>query len=125
MGGRFDNSGNPVALIAERWNGTTWTVQPTPSPAGEAGLSAVACSGPASCAAVGLTSTNGGGKVLAERWNGTKWQVQPTLHPWTIGQDIFAPCSGLPDRHRLHRRRRLPSPGTHSVTLAEQWRGTA
>jgi hypothetical protein len=72
--------------LAEVWNGTTWTVQPTPSPAGPsggAGLDAVSCTAPDSCMAVGGFSRNGSAQSqpLAERWNGSAWTVVPAPNP--------------------------------------------
>jgi hypothetical protein len=64
--------------LAERWNGRTWTIQPTPRPAG-GGFSGVSCTSPTACTAVGGHALrNGSGTVLAERWNGRRWTIQPT-----------------------------------------------
>ena len=64
-----------VHTVAERWNGTTWTIQSTSNPGAQfSSLSGVSCPGPSECLAVG-GSQNG---TLAERWNGTTWSVQPT-----------------------------------------------
>jgi len=63
--------------LAERWNGTSWSVVGSPNPAGDdRDLQAVSCSGPANCLAVGYyDATSGSGTTLAERWNGTKWSL--------------------------------------------------
>jgi hypothetical protein len=47
-------SGSTVTL-AEQWNGTTWTVEVTPSPAGadESPLNSVSCTAASTCTAVG------------------------------------------------------------------------
>jgi hypothetical protein len=61
-------------LLAERWNGIRWSVQPTPSPASaqHSGFAAVSCPSPTSCTAVGSYLDSGGKKrVLIERWTGT------------------------------------------------------
>ncbi len=65
------------STLAERWNGTSWTVQPTPNTSGASsgiGLLSVSCVSATSCTAVGFA----GEKSLAEHWNGTRWFVQPT-----------------------------------------------
>src|SRR5690348_12233441 len=41
-----------VRAVAERWNGTSWRIQPTPSPAGGA-LNSVSCTSVSACTAVG------------------------------------------------------------------------
>ena len=57
----------PSFLLAERWNGATWTIQPTP---GAGGLSGVSCPSVNACTAVGA------GRI--ETWNGTTWTAVPT-----------------------------------------------
>jgi hypothetical protein len=65
--------------LAERWDGNTWTVQPTPSQ-GDAiwnNLYSVSCTSATACTAVGTD----GALTLAERWDGTTWRIQPTPNP--------------------------------------------
>jgi hypothetical protein len=68
-----------VVPVAERWNGASWSLQPTPVPpvAGSASFSSVSCASATSCTAVGQA----GGQALAERWNGSRWAVQPAPVP--------------------------------------------
>jgi len=54
--------------LAERWNGTKWTVLTMPSPA-STDLESVSCTSWRACSAVG----RGRSALVAERWNGTKW----------------------------------------------------
>jgi hypothetical protein len=66
-------------LLAEGWDGTSWTLQSPPEPAGasESELYAVSCGSAASCTAVGQYYPPGGGQLpLVEHWNGTNWIVQ-------------------------------------------------
>ena len=66
-----------MGTLAERWNGTRWTAQPTPNPRGAstAGFSAVSCTRPAACMAVGSSEDQVGEfeTSVAEAWNGTRW----------------------------------------------------
>jgi hypothetical protein len=76
-------SGNTGSL-AQRWNGTRWTIQATPSPAGafSSELLAVSCAAPRACTAVGsFNQTPTRVTSLAETWNGTRWQIQPVPSP--------------------------------------------
>jgi hypothetical protein len=78
--------------LGERWNGSSWTIQPTPSPStispiGD-GLNDVWCLSATSCTAVGfadgsgnLSGTKSHSRPLAEHWNGTAWSVQQTAEP--------------------------------------------
>jgi hypothetical protein len=77
VGSSVDPSGTQVTL-AESWNGTTWTIRPSPDPAGAtfSQLSAVSCTGRV-CTAVGRDTAG----TLAESWGGTAWTIQPTPSP--------------------------------------------
>jgi hypothetical protein len=80
VGYSFKTSKNQVPVaFAEAWNGTRWSFQPTPKPAGSAFSSfyGVSCTSGTACTAVGESS----GNPLAERWNGTRWSVQPLPDP--------------------------------------------
>src|SRR5215472_7548938 len=102
--GSYGNSSGAMVLLAEAWNGTKWSIQATPSPAGSTGSEflAVSCSAAAACTAVGATtisaragrSASGGSSVtvsLAERWNGTSWRVQATPNPGrSVGAGLAA-----------------------------------
>src|SRR5215470_8213458 len=85
VGARTDSFGNPTATLAERWNGTTWTIQPTPNPAGAPGtaLFGVSCTASMFCMAVGTSFDSSGFPtgLVAERWDGTRWQIQPVPAP--------------------------------------------
>lgn len=71
--------------FSERWNGTGWSVQRVPVPAGttSAELTSVSCTAPTACTAAGSSSTNGfiTSVPLAERWNGTAWSLQSVPVP--------------------------------------------
>jgi hypothetical protein len=86
--GRYDDAGGVSRTLAERWNGTTWTVQPTPSLANSS-LRSVSCSSDTACTAVGYYKDAGAvTRTLAERWNGTSWTIQPSADS-SNGQDSY------------------------------------
>src|SRR5207249_7878921 len=66
--GTQDSSGTGVKLI-ERWNGTKWVAQLSPTPSGtrSSSLAAVKCSSSSFCIAVGQYSTSTVTKTLALR----------------------------------------------------------
>jgi hypothetical protein len=78
--GQYVSNSNDQAMVAERWNGTTWAVQATPGPASAVGseLGAVQCTSARFCAAVGQYSVSVPTLTLAEVWNGTSWSIRPT-----------------------------------------------
>ncbi len=79
VGNSDDSSG--VQTLAESWNGSTWTIVPTPNPSGStiSFLLGVSCFSSTNCFAVGYQSATGATtETLAEHWDGTSWSVQTT-----------------------------------------------
>ncbi len=70
----------PTQTLVEAWDGTTWTIQTTPSPGTVSSLAGVSCTSSTACTAVG-SSGSPQSATLAERWDGTSWTVQPTPNP--------------------------------------------
>jgi hypothetical protein len=67
--------------LAERWNGTEWAIQTTPSPekAESIYLAGVSCTSSTFCTAVGhYENSSGHEATLDESWNGTEWKLQST-----------------------------------------------
>ena len=121
VGNLINQFGNTQTLI-EYWNGTNWSVIPSPNPGVLSNiLSAVTAVSSHNVWAVGQYESNTGFNTLIEHWNGTQWSVVPSPNPstsqntlngvaavsanniWTVGQDD----QGLGGR-----------------TLIEQWNGT-
>lgn len=66
------------STLIEHWNGSSWSIVPSPTPGADPGLTGVAARGPSDVYAVGsnVPSINGGtvqGMIL--RWNGSTWSV--------------------------------------------------
>ena len=93
-----------VTTVAERWDGTTWQLMPTPNPPGAnlSMLSGISCPRPNVCFAVGEWregSTDplqppGITRPLVEVWNGTNWSIHPSPDV-TNGWLVSVSCSGL------------------------------
>ena len=84
--GNYRNKAGNIVTLAEAWNGTAWSIQATPNPAGNqvSVLTSVSCSAVNACTAVGYSGDFGGLDsvlTLAEAWNGTSWSIQPTSNP--------------------------------------------
>jgi hypothetical protein len=82
--GWYTDSSSAVVPLAERWNGTAWTVQPTPAQTGIATFSGVSCASATACTAVGQVNATGaefGDAALAEVWKGKAWKAWPTAEP--------------------------------------------
>jgi len=74
--GSYDDGSSTWAL-AERWNGTSWSLQSIPRPTGAitSQLSGVACVTSTFCLAVGSYVDGTGQLPLAAIWNGTSWSL--------------------------------------------------
>jgi hypothetical protein len=84
---RTSNPGN-LQTLAESWNGTAWSIVPSPSRPGTSLLSGVSCVSASSCTAAGSSTATAKAvkKTLIESWNGTTWSIatspnNPTGHP--------------------------------------------
>ena len=79
VGDFIDSAGRQLAL-AEQWNGRRWERQSMPSPADatETFLTAVSCTSPTACVAVGYSRHASQTRTLAEHWNGASWQIRST-----------------------------------------------
>ena len=99
VGNYVSPNGDQKALV-ERWTGSSWRLQTTPSTGtAVAVLAGVSCSAAASCTAVGNTQTSTALAPLAERWDGSSWRIQSTARPFSAGvallRAVSCPSSGL------------------------------
>ena len=126
IGTSFDSSGFPTGLVAQRWDGTRWQIQPVPTPSGAAGsfFAGVSCTSPSFCTAVGAQTDSAGNPVgtLAERWNGTNWTIQPTPNPPPGGVLAAVSCTTPAACTAAGNLNATSNSGT--TTLAERWNGT-
>jgi hypothetical protein len=74
VGSYSTNIQSDGTTLAERWNGTAWAIQSTPTLTGGGSLDGVSCPSASLCIAVG--NFNNSGDNLAEEWNGTAWSKQ-------------------------------------------------
>jgi hypothetical protein len=123
--GWYENSSGTDVTLAEKWNGTVWTVQSTPNPAGASAnyLQSISCTTASACTAVGYDTNNSGDTVtLAEAWNGTTWSIQTTPNPAAspttqlngVSCTSASVCTAVGSYNA----------SGDTVTLAEIWNGT-
>lgn len=69
--------------LAEGWDGTSWKIQPIPTPTGSqySAFDAVSCAAPMACLAVGNFSGNGSSGPFAESWDGSSWTIRAPPSP--------------------------------------------
>ncbi len=74
---------NPTGTLIEHWDGTQWSVVPSPTPSGPgvvgAFLNGVSCASATSCFAVGYATDANGNNLtdVIEQWNGSTWNIVP------------------------------------------------
>jgi len=76
-----ETAARPTLPLAEVWDGSNWTTQTIPAPAGGGALEGVACSSQGTCEAVGQSFPSSGAATLAYGWNGSTWSLQTTPNP--------------------------------------------
>jgi hypothetical protein len=85
VGSHAASLSSPGFTLAERWNGTSWRIQPTILPKGakSSAFTGVSCPSATACTAVGSTPGKAADTSvnLAEAWNGTNWRVQAIPAP--------------------------------------------
>jgi hypothetical protein len=114
-------TGKNYKPLAERWNGTTWTAQTTPTTNSGGYLGAtltagVSCTSSSACMAAGFSYTATKSRLLGEGWNGRTWTIQSDSTPAVAGQPAGISCTWAKD---------CTAVGTRSsgMTLAEHWNG--
>ena len=113
--------GGPEQTLAASWNGTEWSIVPTPNRGALDELDGVSCVSARSCVAVGWgTEIVAGGSfsthALVESWNGTEWSVVPSPSP--SGFSVLKGVSCLNAKHCV------AVGGSESGTLVEAWNGS-
>jgi hypothetical protein len=100
VGSYLDSSTGQTVTLAERWDGTSWQVQPTPNPTEAMDgsyLDAVSCSTPDACMAVGNYNNGEASVPFAETWDGTSWTVQTVPYPPKGGYMSGVSCTSPSD----------------------------
>jgi hypothetical protein len=116
------NLGSGYSPLAERWNGSSWSIQSTPAPpeAKWTFLWGVTCVASNDCIAVGGAGASQNlHSTLVERWNGSSWSIVSTPNPEGTKSELRSvSCVSANDCWAVGN-----SKGT--TALAEHWNGTA
>ena len=90
--GNASTGGNSYVALAEVWDGTSWSVTPTPTVGtGSDFLYGVSCTSADACVAVGVADPPDVGEnwsMLSESWDGTSWSVIPGYGTNQIGNGV-------------------------------------
>jgi hypothetical protein len=121
VGNYFDNGSLAWRTLAEHWDGSRWTVIPSPSPSTRFNsLQGVAAVGANDVWAVGIQQTSGptiANKTLVEHWDGSAWSTVPSPNAGSGDNYLLAVAAVSSDD--------VWAVGHHDThTLAEHWDGS-
>jgi len=121
--GSFRDATNVQKTLAEHWDGSAWTIQPTPIPASASAsrLMGVSCPTSTTCVAVGSYKSASAERTLALHLHEGTWTIRETPNPGTRSVASLAQVScGSPS---LCSAVGYFQSGSTLVTLAERWDG--
>lgn len=119
-------SGGDLTLV-ERWDGSSWSIQPTPNPtgAGDSSIRSVSCTSATRCTAAGEALgdyVDGSDHTLVETWNGAVWSIQSSPNPTPSNILRGVSCASLTACSAVGEQ--VKTATTPGATLAEGWDGT-
>jgi hypothetical protein len=81
--GGYLNASSVQMTFVQRWNGSSWTLQSTPNPAGSTNsvLQNISCFDQRGCIAVGDWINGGTWQSMAQSWDGSNWTLDTTGNP--------------------------------------------
>jgi hypothetical protein len=122
--GEYEPPGGGRSTLTLHWDGTSWSIIPSPNPAVYNGLYAVAATSPTDVWAVGYYYTQSAQQTLIEHWDGTSWSIVSSPNVGT-GWNLLRAVTVVPNPQQdlwavgyYYRDDGNPS------TLVQQWNGT-
>ncbi len=125
---RYAAPGNGDSFtLVDAWNGSTWSIRPTPNLSGLLynSLSGVSCGSSTACVGVGYYERADGSSVFfSETWNGAHWTIRPVPVPATatFSRLTAVSCASATYCVAVGRYQTTSSPGMSSVSLI--WNGS-
>jgi len=135
-------NGGPSETLVENWNGSAWSIVPSPNPSGPgvvgALLEGVSCSSASSCMAVGYASDDNGENLnsVIEQWNGAAWSIVPAAPTGqtfdqlsavqcAAADDCWAVGNAGPQQQNPNFLPIFPGGATGDQGLIEHWNGVS
>ncbi len=117
--GYYEISSHEILPMAERWNGTEWSLQTMVTPTGSTttGLKGVSCVSSTYCIAAGVQKVGTHNTPLAEVWNGTSWALQTVPLPPETSAALLTGLSCVSSTS-------CTAVGQNEHTVVEHWNGT-
>lgn len=124
--GHKESTAGSATTLAMTWNGTRWSTQTTPNPAGALSSSAMAvsCTSSTFCVAVGVYQVVSGPLGFAMHWDGSSWSLKSVKLPgetnfgWLEGVSCTSSsfCMGVGAYEKI---------GQGVFSMAQKWNGTS
>ncbi len=118
-------NGTAYQTLIEDWDGSSWSQQSSPNPAGPTRshqLSAVTATSASNAWAVGTYHNGTAYQTLAEHWNGTIWAQEPSPSPSASGNNFLSAVTATSASNAWAVGYYGTDPADH--TLIEHWNGT-
>ena len=105
--GFTDTNNRGYAPLAERWNGASWKITPTPNPSGsgDTRLAGVTCVSATDCFAAGYSSPLKHDQALLLHWDGRAWSNHTLPAPSAASDTSFLNAIQCVHAEQLHRGR--------------------
>lgn len=107
--------------LTEHWDGSAWSVVPSPNAGTQNVLSDVACVSSSDCWAVGYYYGGGGARTLALHWDGNAWQKVASANQALDSFLFSVTCVSATDCWAVGNH----YAGSPSMTLATHWDGSS
>src|SRR5581483_688766 len=122
-------SNGAVLTLVEHWDGTAWSVMPTPSPTTGNVLSAVSAASPTDIWAVGTRTDIATTSIqtLVEHFDGATWKIVPSPNPLpksSLNQNIFTGVQAVSPTDVTAVGFLNDANNLRVLTLIEHWDGT-
>jgi hypothetical protein len=118
--------------LVESWNGSTWSVVPSPNPGNgyHSVLLSIACASPSACVAAGDYSARGDfykadDQSLVEVWSGSAWSVVDSAGLGAAGQSLFNSVACTAPTQCVAVGFTSRGADQDAQSLAERWDGTS
>jgi hypothetical protein len=125
VGEVFNRSTGHYLTVAERWNGTGWSITPTQNPSSDEWLNGVAAISPTNAWAAGFQNNSAwaANRTLIEHWNGTSWSTVVSPNPSGGYDDLWGTFAASSTDVWAVGRASTTLGG--QATLTEHWNGTS
>ncbi|MGA7733480.1 MAG: S-layer homology domain-containing protein [Chloroflexia bacterium] len=97
VGHYFDESANTLRTLIEHWDGSVWSIVPSPNAGVESDLEGVFALAADNVWAVGRYSAPGPDQTLVLHWDGSVWSIVPSPNAGSLANNLFGVAGSGPN----------------------------